>query len=124
MSYSFASSPRSTYWASNRVPGPVFGPRNTGTPKIQPLFSQRSQALWGLADQCHPFPHSILLDGGDGALTSSAFQTTSWRHFSSEEWLLISSKGILLKGRHFKFVLAEYWPVYIVFLQQQFLLQK
>lgn len=47
--------------------------------------------------------------------TPSVFQVASWKHSSSEEWLLISSKGFLLRGKYFKFVLAEYWPVHIVF---------
>lgn len=115
ISYSFVSSPMSTYWASDCVPGPVLGSRDMRTPKIQSPFSQRSQALWGTADQYSACLRSILLGEGGGILNVIHVPNSILRRSSLEKWLLISSEGFLLRGKYFQFVLAEYWPVYTVF---------
>ena len=45
---------------------------------------------------------------------SFMLQTTSWRHSSFRE-MAYFLQGFLLGGKYFQFVLAEYWPGYIVF---------
>lgn len=68
---------------------------------------------WQTNTGCGPTAFYIMREAAHS--TPFAFQTVSWRHSSSEEWLLISSKGFLLRGKYFKFALADYWPVCIVF---------
>lgn len=93
---------------------PERGPRNTEAYKIQSPSSQRSQALEGLADKKRLWPCSILHRERGSAL-NAVHVPVSWCHSSSEEWLLISSKGFLLRGKCFKIVLAVYWSAGIVF---------